>query len=59
MDKSFLKNPLAIVLVAAFLALIPLLFNNDNVLVLLRILSFILFFYAIHLFFNKKGTVKK
>ena len=59
MDKSLLKNPIAIAIAATVLALIPLLFNSDNILVLLRLLSFVLFFYAIHLFFKKKKAVKK
>lgn len=54
MDKSLLKNPLAIFVIASILALIPLLFDNDTVLVLLRLLSFGLYFYAIHLFFKKR-----
>ena len=54
MDKSLLKNPLAILVIATVLALIPLLFDNDTILVLLRLLSFVLYFYAIHLFLKKK-----
>lgn len=59
MDKSFLKNPLALIVFATVLALIPLLFDNDNILVILRLLSFGIYFYVIHLFFNKKKTIKK
>ena len=58
MDKSLLKNPLAILVIPTVLALIPLLFDNDTILVLLRLLSFVLYFYAIHLFLKKK-VVKK
>ncbi len=59
MDKSLLKNPLAIVVIALVLALIPLFFNNENFLIIFRLISFGLFFYAIHLLFKKKKTVKK
>lgn len=54
MDKSLLKNPKAIVIIATVLALIPLLFNSESFLVILRLISFGLFFYAIHLFFKKR-----
>lgn len=59
MNNSFLKNPLAIIVIATILALIPFIFDNENVLVLLRLLSFGLYFYAVHLLFKKRTTAKK
>jgi|GEM_PF-2554389 len=59
MNISLLKNPLALIVIATVLALLPLFFDNENVLVILRLLSFILFFYAGHLFFNNKNKTKK
>ncbi|WP_339889130.1 hypothetical protein [uncultured Flavobacterium sp.] len=59
MDKSLLKNPLALLVIAIVLALIPLLFDNDNILVMLRLLSFGIIFYAFHLFFKQKTVSKK
>jgi len=58
MDKSLLKSPLVIVIIAVALALIPLLFDSENMLVLLRLLSFVMFFYAIHLFTQKRKVSK-
>ncbi len=59
MSNSFLKNPIAIVIIATILALIPLFFNNEDVLVILRLLAFGLYFYAVHLFFKKRTIAKK
>lgn len=59
MDKSILRKPLFIAIIALVLALIPMLINNENVLVLLRLLSFGLFFYAAHLMINKKRKTSK
>ncbi|WP_438966740.1 hypothetical protein [Flavobacterium sp.] len=54
MNNSFLKNPLLIFVIASVLALIPFLFDNENVLVMLRLLSFGMYFYAVHLLLKKK-----
>jgi hypothetical protein len=59
MNSNLLKNPLAIIVIAIVLAVFPLLFENENLLVILRLLSFALFFYAGHLFFNRKNSSKK
>lgn len=59
MDKSILRKPLFIAIIALVLALIPMLINNENVLVLLRLLSFGLFFYAAHLMINQKRKTSK
>jgi positive regulator of sigma E activity len=59
MDKSILKNPIALVIIATVIALIPLIFDNENILVMLRLLSFGIYFYAIHLFFKKRKIAKK
>jgi positive regulator of sigma E activity len=59
MNKSLFKNPLALFIIAIVLALIPLLFDNENILVMLRLLSFGIIFYVAHLFFKKKAVAKK
>ena len=59
MDKSILRKPLFIAVVALVLALIPILIDNENILVLLRLLSFGLFFYAAHLMINQKRKISK
>jgi hypothetical protein len=59
MDKSLLRSPLVIATIAIVLALIPFLFDNENILVLLRLLSFVLFFYTLHLLFISKRIAKK
>lgn len=59
MDKSILRKPLFIAVVALVLALIPMLINNENILVLFRLLSFGLFFYALHLLVNQKRKISK
>ena len=56
---TLLKNPLTIFIVAFVLAIIPLFLDNENILVMLRLLSFAMFFYAIHLTFKKKKAIKK
>lgn len=54
-----LKNPLILLVIAIVLALIPLVYDNENMLVMLRLLSFGIIFYAAHLFFKKKTVAKK
>ena len=59
MNSNLLKNPLVILIIATVLAVLPLFFNNENVLVIFRLLAFVLFFYAGHLFLNRKKSSKK
>lgn len=59
MNTTFLKNPLALLVIATVLALIPLLFDNEGILVMLRLLSFVIIFYAVHLFFKQRRVAKK
>jgi hypothetical protein len=59
MDKSLLKSPLVIVIIAIVFATLPLLFDNENYLVIFRLMSFGLFFYAVHLFFNQRKKLSK
>lgn len=59
MNKNLLKNPLAILIIATVLAILPLFFENENALIILRLLSFALFFYGGHLLLIKKNSSKK
>ena len=59
MNKSLFQNPKALIIIGVVIAVIPIFFSNENFLVLMRLASFVLFFYAIHLFFKKKKVVKK
>ncbi len=50
MDKSFLKSPLGLIVIAVIIAIIPLFFNNDSLLIMFRLVSFGILFFAVPLY---------
>ena len=56
MSESKFKSPKHLLIMGIVLALIPLAFDNENLLVVLRLIAFVLFFYAGHLLFKRKNT---
>ncbi len=59
MKKSILKKPFALFFFATVLALVAYFFDNENVFVMLRLTSFVIYLYFLHKLFKKFKKTKK